>query len=107
MLKYSINLIFLHAFPPASPQLIKQPSSPLIRCVNELGWKQNDSLGFGALRGATGPDSCRAGAGWVSPSAVLQQKRAFRGEQQPACLVHRLLVNPGVLRVHRVVTVFR
>lgn len=44
MLKYSINIIFLHPFPPAAPEFIKEPGSLLIRSMNELAWKEYSSF---------------------------------------------------------------
>lgn len=44
MFKYSINLIFLHAFPSAAPEFLKESGSLLVRSVNELAWKWNSSF---------------------------------------------------------------
>lgn len=44
MLKYSINLIFLYAFPSAAPDFLKESGSLLVRSMNELAWKWNTSF---------------------------------------------------------------
>lgn len=46
MLKYSINLIFLYAFPSAAPEFLKESGSLLIRSMNEIAWKWNTSFGL-------------------------------------------------------------
>lgn len=44
MLKYSINLIFLYAFPSAAPEFLQESGSLLVRSMNELAWKWNTSF---------------------------------------------------------------
>lgn len=44
MFKYSINLIFLYAFPSAAPEFLKESGSLLVRSMNELAWKWNTSF---------------------------------------------------------------
>lgn len=44
MFKYSINLIFLNAFPSAAPEFLKESGSLLVWSVNELAWKWNTSF---------------------------------------------------------------
>lgn len=44
MFKYSINLIFLYAFPSAAPEFLKESGSLLVRSMNELAWKRNTSF---------------------------------------------------------------